>query len=262
MLTASSSKLQTSSRPSAVSMRSSLVRTRAIVPTASASFKSSMLPPRPLAALRKAGRTAQLNVTARAAVDKAAQTTVEIDKPVGLTFAQSTAEGGGLVVKSVSGNAKKSGIKPGDTVIYASSFFGEELWPADKLSFTQSAIKACPSPVCFVYVKGENTKVNVKRLPKKAAPPRFGKKLTEGQKENATHVCVDCGYVYCDPTPFEEMPAGYRCPQCQAPKRRFVPYDVRTQKAQGFAEGTVGTWATVIVGLGGIAVLAYLASSI
>jgi hypothetical protein len=47
-------------------------------------------------------------------------------------------------------------------------------------------------------VKGENTKVNVKRLPKKPAPPRFGRKLTEGQKALATHICVDCGYVYCD----------------------------------------------------------------
>lgn len=52
----------------------------------------------------------------------------------------------------VSGNAAKSGIKPGDTIIYASSFFGDELWPADKLSFTQTAIQRAPSPVAFVYV--------------------------------------------------------------------------------------------------------------
>jgi hypothetical protein len=54
----------------------------------------------------------------------------------------------------VSGNAAKSGIKAGDTIIYASSFFGDELWPADKLSFTQTAIQRAPSPVCFVYVSG------------------------------------------------------------------------------------------------------------
>lgn len=52
----------------------------------------------------------------------------------------------------VSGNAAKSGIKKGDTIIYASSFFGDELWPADKLSFTQTAIQRAPSPVAFVYV--------------------------------------------------------------------------------------------------------------
>jgi hypothetical protein len=47
-------------------------------------------------------------------------------------------------------------------------------------------------------VKGENETINVKRLPKIPAPPRFGRKLTEGQKALATHVCVDCGYVYTD----------------------------------------------------------------
>jgi hypothetical protein len=56
------------------------------------------------------------------------------------------------VVEGVSGNAAKSGIKAGDTIIYASSFFGDELWPADKLSFTQTAIQRAPSPVAFVYV--------------------------------------------------------------------------------------------------------------
>lgn len=33
-----------------------------------------------------------------------------------------------------------------------SSFFGDELWPADKLSFTNNAVANCPSPVTFVYV--------------------------------------------------------------------------------------------------------------
>lgn len=39
-------------------------------------------------------------------------------------------------------------------------------------------------------VKGENTNVNVKRLPKKPAPPRFGRKLTARQSELASHICV------------------------------------------------------------------------
>lgn len=71
-----------------------------------------------------------------------------------LKLKESKAKGGGLVVEGVSGNAAKSGIKPGDTIIYASSFFGDELWPADKLSFTQTAIQRAPSPVAFVYVSG------------------------------------------------------------------------------------------------------------
>lgn len=45
---------------------------------------------------------------------------VEIDKPIGLRFKQSSAAGGGLEVTGVSGNAAKSGIKVGDTVIYTS----------------------------------------------------------------------------------------------------------------------------------------------
>ena len=36
----------------------------------------------------------------------------------------------------------------------------------------------------------------VKRLPKKPAPKRFGRKLTAAQKELATHICVDCGWIY------------------------------------------------------------------
>jgi hypothetical protein len=37
--------------------------------------------------------------------------------------------------------------------------------------------------------------VDVKRLPSKDAPKRFGKKLTAGQKALASHICVDCGWV-------------------------------------------------------------------
>lgn len=59
--------------------------------------------------------------------------------------------------------------------------------------------QAAPPPITLIYVRGENETINVKRLPKIPAPPRFGRKLTEGQKALATHVCVDCGYVYTDP---------------------------------------------------------------
>lgn len=51
-----------------------------------------------------------------------------------------------------------------------------------------------PAP-CWYYsmipqVRGENDKINVKRLPKKPAPPRFGRKLTARQRELASHICV------------------------------------------------------------------------
>lgn len=48
------------------------------------------------------------------------------------------------------GNAAKAGLKTGDQVLYTSSFFGDELWPADKLGFTKTAIQAKPDSVYFV----------------------------------------------------------------------------------------------------------------
>jgi rubredoxin len=214
------------------------------------------------AAFKPAGfKTVAPRIARNVAVKAAGEVTIEVDKPLGIRLKESNAKGGGLVVESVSGNAAKAGIKTGDTVIYTSSFFGDELWPADKLSFTQTAIQRAPSPVAFVLVRGENDKVNVKRLPKRPAPPRFGRKLTARQRELASHICVDCGWIYCETTAFDDMPADYRCPQCNAPKRRFVGYDAETGKKSGVAEGTIGTIATVIGGLAGIVILAYLATS-
>merc|ERR1719428_39095 len=110
------------------------------------------------------------------------QIQVEINKPIGLKLRQSKAPGGGLEVVLSTGNAAKAGIKSGDTVVLTSSFFGDELWPSDKLGFSQSALDACPSPAVIVYVKGSNDSINVKNLGPKPAPPRFGRKLTAEQK--------------------------------------------------------------------------------
>lgn len=57
-----------------------------------------------------------------------------------------------MLLQSATGNAAKAGLKNGDTVIYTSSFFGDELWPSDKLGFTRSAIANAPSPVTVIYV--------------------------------------------------------------------------------------------------------------
>ena len=239
-----------------------------------------------------ATQTRPRSFSARSAVKVTAkggakQVQVDVEKPLGLQLAQGN---NGLKVKSASGtccllptfhsprftrhvalptfprlvyvgNAAKAGIQSGDTVIYTSSFFGDELWPADKLGFTRSAIQAAPSPVTFVVVKGENTSVDVKRLPKKPAPQRFGRKLTASQKARATHLCIDCGYIYCDETPFAQLPGDYRCPQCNAPKRRFLKFDAETGKTEG-SSVDVATLATVIVGLAGVALLGYLGLSL
>ncbi|XP_028792374.1 uncharacterized protein LOC114748183 [Neltuma alba] len=90
-----------------------------------------------------------LEIAARAA--GAAKTIeVEVDKPLGLTLGQKS--GGGVVITGVDGggNAAKAGLRAGDQVLYTSSFFGDELWPADKLGFTKTAIQAKPDSVYFV----------------------------------------------------------------------------------------------------------------
>lgn len=183
---------------------------------------------------------------------------MDVDKPLGLTLAPSKAEGGGLVVKAVNGNGAKAGIKAGDTVIYTSSFFGDELWPADNIGFARTAISRAPSPVTIIYVKGENNAINVKRLPKRPAPAKFGRKLTARQRELASHICVDCGYIYAEPVAFADADPEYRCPQCNAPKKRFAKYDVETGKQVGGVAGDLGTIATVVGGLVGVAILGYL----
>lgn len=66
-----------------------------------------------------------------------------------------------LGVQNVGGNASKSGIQKGDTVIYASSFFGDELWPTDSKGLTNSAISAAPSPVALVYVRATSVHLSM-----------------------------------------------------------------------------------------------------
>ncbi|KAL3689292.1 hypothetical protein R1sor_015601 [Riccia sorocarpa] len=174
----------------------------------------------------------------------------EVDKPLGLTLGAKA--GGGVVVTGVEGggNAARAGIKVGDQVVYTSSFFGDELWPADNLGFTTTAIRAKPDSVYLVLSRGGD--VNVKRLPKRPAPSRFGRKLTDAQKVRATHVCLDCGYIYTLSKSFDDQPESYECPQCQAPKKRFARYDPET----GRAIGGGGTPISVILGVlaGAIAV--------
>ncbi|KAH1250273.1 hypothetical protein GmHk_05G013461 [Glycine max] len=61
------------------------------------------------------------------------------------------------------GNAARARLKPGDQVLYTTSFFGDELWPADKLGFTKTAIQAKPDSIYFVFNRFSNPsrKVNV-----------------------------------------------------------------------------------------------------
>ncbi|KAL2631424.1 hypothetical protein R1flu_016110 [Riccia fluitans] len=204
---------------------------------------------RSLSTSRRNSLTSVLQIRAKTAgASKTFET--EVDKPLGLTLGAKS--GGGVVVTGVDGggNAAKAGIKAGDQVVYTSSFFGDELWPADNLGFTNTAIRAKADSVYFVLSRGGD--VNVKRLPKRPAPSRFGRKLTDAQKARATHVCLDCGYIYTLSKPFDDQPDYFECPQCQAPKKRFAQYDPETGKAIGGG----GTPISVILGVlaGAIAV--------
>ena len=49
----------------------------------------------------------------------------------------------------------------------------------------------------------------------------------------ATHICVDCGYLYTMSTPFDAQRDNFACPQCDAPKSRFAAYDPASGKAIG-----------------------------
>ncbi|KAI3457885.1 hypothetical protein Pfo_014548 [Paulownia fortunei] len=193
-----------------------------------------------------------LEITARTA-GAAKNIEVEVDKPLGLTLGQK--QGGGVVITGVEsgGNAAKAGLKVGDQVLYTSSFFGDELWPADKLGFTKTAIQAKPDSVYFVVSRG--AEVDVKRLPKRPAPPAFGRKLTEAQKVRATHICLDCGYIYTLQKSFDEQPDDYACPQCRAPKKRFARYDVKTGKAIGGGLPPIGVIIGLVAGIGGVGAL-------
>ncbi|CAN7037897.1 unnamed protein product [Brassica rapa subsp. trilocularis] len=193
----------------------------------------------------------RFEVKARTAASKTIE--VEVDKPLGLTLGQK--QGGGVVITGVEGggNAAKAGLKSGDQVLYTSSFFGDELWPADKLGFTKTAIQAKPDSVYFVVSRG-GADVDVKKLNKRPAPPRFGRKLTETQKAT-THICLDCGFIYTLPKPFDEQPDTYVCPQCIAPKKRFARYDVNTGKAIGGGLPPIGVIVGLLAGLGAVGAL-------
>lgn len=250
----------------------------------------------------------------------AGETIITVEKPLGVNLkASNKGVSGGVEIASARGNAAKAGLKAGDYVVYTSSFFGDELWPADQLGFVRSALNACPnqvrrapqrqsprqhscahrhatsmqsrryvaptriviatqtrlerripdppppsqsSQVDFVIVRDAKiaATVDVKRLPKRPSPPRFGgRKLSAAQKERATHVCVDCGYVYTLPTPFGEQGKDYKCPQCNAPRSRFANYDPETGKASGGAASNAPLITTAATAIGVVGIGYYLA---
>ena len=98
------------------------------------------------------------------------ETLIQVEKPLGVALkASKKGINGGVEVASAKGNAAKAGLKAGDYIVYCSSFFGDELWPADQLGFVRSAIQACPNQVDFIVVRDPKIAdtIDVKRLPKR-----------------------------------------------------------------------------------------------
>ncbi|CAN6569741.1 unnamed protein product [Malus baccata var. baccata] len=61
----------------------------------------------------------------------------------------------------------------------------------------------------------------------------------------ATHICLDCGFIYTLQKPFDEQPDAYACPQCLAPKKRLPPIGVII----GLVAGLAGVGALLVYGL-------------
>ncbi|PPD77244.1 hypothetical protein GOBAR_DD25834 [Gossypium barbadense] len=188
-----------------------------------------------------------LEITARTAgASKTIE--VEVDKPLGLTLGQK--QGGGVVITAVDGggNAAKAGLKAGDQVLYTSSFFGDELWPADKLGFTKTAIQAKPDSVYFV-VSSLAQPIHVATL-KKWYLAELEFEFQHFQllsSKGFFHNQKDAMWLY--------PPDTYGCPQCQAPKKRFAPYDVNTGKAIGGGLPPIGVIIGLLAGVGAVGAL-------
>lgn len=75
------------------------------------------------------------------------------------------------------------------------------------------------------YFKTEVIK-SFEEYKKNKAKPQFHKtegdvKMTEEKKEEKHWICTVCGYIYDEPTPFEELPDDWVCPLCGVDKTFF-----------------------------------------
>uniref|UniRef100_A0A7N0SVR2 Rubredoxin-like domain-containing protein n=2 Tax=Kalanchoe fedtschenkoi TaxID=63787 RepID=A0A7N0SVR2_KALFE len=99
------------------------------------------------------------------------------------------------------------------------------------------------------------------KQPRTQRAPRISMRAAAKQ----AYICRDCGYIYNDKTPFDNLPDKYFCPVCGAPKRRFKPYvpaveknanstDVRkARKAELKRDEAVGKALPVAIGVGAAA---------
>ena len=136
----------------------------------------------------------------------------------------------------------------------------------------------------------------MKRLKARPSPPRFGRKLTAAQKARATHICLDCGFIYfqarrisllrnparmqasavcllsstahvyplltwhcaaaAQAADFDELPGSYECPQCAAPKSRFAGYDAETGRTTGKGASGAPQIVNIVGAIGLVGIIA------
>jgi len=71
--------------------------------------------------------------------------------------------------------------------------------------------------------RAPHVRANRQRLPQLRQPVTCRAGAAKATKQKA-YICKDCGWIYEGRAAFEELPSSYKCPVCQAPKRRFAPY--------------------------------------
>ncbi|KAK1325893.1 hypothetical protein QJS10_CPA01g03005 [Acorus calamus] len=79
--------------------------------------------------------------------------------------------------------------------------------------------------------------------------------LKVGDQARATHICLDCGYIYTLSKSFDDQADTYVCPQCSAPKKRFARYDANTGKAIGGGLPPIGVLIGLVAGVAGVGAL-------
>lgn len=169
-------------------------------------------------------------------------------KPIGVNFKKGA--DGGIYVSRVDKRADER-IQVGDKLLAVSASFGSEVWPAKEYQQTMMAIN---TRVGQVYMKLESVGGG------KASIFGFGKKDVGPTTE---YVCLDCGWVYREnkgTEAFKDLSIDFVCPQCSSTKNRFARKNPETGELEKqFDIVALGTTVTVVGGLVGVVVLAYLA---
>ncbi|BDA42158.1 hypothetical protein COCOBI_03-0430 [Coccomyxa sp. Obi] len=123
---------------------------------------------------------------------------------------------------------------------------------------------------------GQSKVASVPRLRQSRPSPRtrhavrtqaaFGAKA---KTANQVYLCIDCGYIYDGRVPFAELEKDYRCPVCQAPKRRFKAQkqpasNSRTSSRRGTVQPASGEGVdksdTPVLLAGGVGILVVVAA--